>query len=133
MKSALTLALFYSWPLRGSIPEKSPKSRSTNSSFITFLSPTNRGIRRFFFPRQSRALAKSVAVQEQPNADFLISFTPGNFYFTIRALKPEADDHLTVIYNRKAYVLHLRASDKPFYTVTFFQDVSPGGRRAHLP
>jgi hypothetical protein len=26
-------------------------------------------------------------VQEQPNADFLISLTPGNFYFKIRALK----------------------------------------------
>jgi hypothetical protein len=29
--------------------------------------------------------AKSVAVQEQSNADFVLSFTPGNFYFTVRA------------------------------------------------
>ena len=42
-------------------------------------------------------------MQEQANADFLISFTPGNHYFTIRALKHDAEDHLTVIYNRKAY------------------------------
>ena len=68
--------------------------------------------------------AKSVAIQEQPNADFLISFTPGNYYFTVRALKRDAEDHLTVIYNRKAYVLRLSASEKPFYTVTFFQDAS---------
>ena len=68
--------------------------------------------------------AKSIAIQEQPNADFLISFTPGNYYFTVRALKREAEDHLTVIYNRKAYVLRLSASDKPFYAVTFFQDAS---------
>ena len=65
--------------------------------------------------------AKSVAVQEQPNADFLLSFTPGNFYFTVRALRKEAEDHLTVIYNRKAYVLQLAASEKPFYSVTFFR------------
>jgi hypothetical protein len=65
--------------------------------------------------------AKSVAVQEQPNAVFVLSFTPGNFYFTVRALKKDAGDHLTVIYNRKAYVLRLTASDKPFYSVTFFQ------------
>jgi hypothetical protein len=65
--------------------------------------------------------AKSVAAQEQPNADFVLSFTPGNFYFTVRALKKEAEDHLTVIYNRKVYVLHLSASGKPFYSVTFFQ------------
>jgi hypothetical protein len=71
--------------------------------------------------------AKSVAVQEQANADFVISFTPGNYYFTIRALKPEAKDHLTVIYNRKAYVLRLSASEKPFYAVTFFQDERPRG------
>jgi hypothetical protein len=64
--------------------------------------------------------AKSVAVQDQLNADFLLSFTAGNFYFTVRALKKEAEDHLTVIFNRKAYVLHLSASDKPFYSITFF-------------
>ena len=64
--------------------------------------------------------AKSVAVQEQANADFLISFSPGNFYFTVRALKPNAEHHLTVIHNRKAYVLHLTASEQPLYTVTFF-------------
>ena len=80
------------------------------------------------FPSAISALyAKSIAVQEQPNADFLISFTPGNYYFTVRALKREAEDHLTVIYNRKAYVLHLSASDKPFYTVTFFQDATSRG------
>ena len=71
--------------------------------------------------------AKSVAVQEQPNADFLISFTPGNCYFTVRALKQDAEDHLTVIYNRKAYVLRLSGSEKPFYAVTFFQDASYRG------
>ena len=47
---------------------------------------------------------------DSPNADFLLSFTPGNFYFTVRALKNDAEDHLTVIYNRKAYVLQLSAS-----------------------
>ena len=80
-----------------------------------------------FLSAISGLYAKSVAVQEQTNTDFLISFTPGNYYFTIRALKPEAKDHLTVIYNRKAYVLHLSASEKPFYAVTFFQDAGPRG------
>lgn len=70
--------------------------------------------------------AQSVAVQEQENANFLISFTPGNFYFSIRALKKDAEDHLTVIFNRKAYVLHLKASEKPAYNVTFYQDERKG-------
>jgi hypothetical protein len=79
------------------------------------------------FPSEITGLfAKSVAVQDQENAGFLISFTPGNFYLTIRALKKDAEDHLTVIFNRKAYVLHLTASDHPFYNVTFYQEERSG-------
>jgi hypothetical protein len=89
------------------------------------------------FPSEISGLyAKSVAVQEQENAGFLISFMPGNFYFSIRALKPNAEDHLTVIFNRKAYILHLKASDSPFYNVTFYQDQrtgKDGGRVAVVP
>ncbi|MFZ0435489.1 MAG: hypothetical protein WAL87_05910 [Chthoniobacterales bacterium] len=79
------------------------------------------------FPSEISGLfAKSVAVQDQENAGFLISFTPGNFYFTIRALKKDAEDHLTVIFNRKAYVLHMTASEHPFYNVTFYQEERSG-------
>ena len=79
------------------------------------------------FPSEISGLfAKSVAVQDQENAGFLISFTPGNFYFTIRALKKDAEDHLTVIFNRKAYVLHMTASERPFYNVTFYQEERNG-------
>jgi len=88
------------------------------------------------FPSEISGLyAKSISTQEQENAGFLITFTPGNFYFTIRALKAEAEDHLTVIFNRKAYVLHLQASDKPCYNVTFYQDERQGkeGRIAVVP
>jgi hypothetical protein len=95
------------------------------------------GTTTIMFPSEISGLfAKSVSTQEQENAGFLISFTPGNFYFTIRALKKEAEDHLTVIFNRKAYVLHLTASEKPFYNVTFYQDErrgKNGGRIAVVP
>lgn len=95
------------------------------------------GTTTIMFPSEISGLyAKSVATQEQENAGFLISFTPGNFYFTIRALKKDAEDHLTVIFNRKAYVLHLTASEKPFYNVTFYQDErrgKEGGRVSVVP
>ena len=95
------------------------------------------GTTTIMFPSEISGLyAKSVAIQEQENAGFVISFTPGNFYFSIRALKPNAEDHLTVIFNRKAYVLHLKASDRPFYNVTFYQDQrtgKDGGRVAVVP
>ena len=95
------------------------------------------GTTTIMFPAEISGLyAKSVSTQEQENAGFLITFTPGNFYFTIRALKKDAEDHLTVIFNRKAYVLHLTASDKPFYNVTFYQDDrngKDGNRPAIVP
>ena len=46
--------------------------------------------------------AKSVAIQEQANADFLISFI-WVIFILHKALR-NAEDHLTVIHNRKAYV-----------------------------
>jgi hypothetical protein len=86
------------------------------------------------FPAQISGLyAKSVAIQEQENAGFLITFTPGNFYFTVRALKPDAEDHLTVIYNRKAYVLRLAAAENPFYSVTFYEETPAQGRGGVSP
>ena len=95
------------------------------------------GATTIMFPSEISGLyAKSVSVQEQENAGFLITFTPGNFYFTIRAMKPDAEDHLTVIFSRKAYVLHLKASEKPFYNLTFYQDEGQGkdgGRIAVVP
>jgi len=106
--------------------------------FVIYDVPVARksGTTTVMFPSQISGLyAKSVAAQEQENAGFLISFTPGNFYFTIRALKPDAEDHLTVIYQRKAYVLHLTASDSPFYNLTFFADDRRGkdGKIAIVP
>jgi hypothetical protein len=95
------------------------------------------GTTTIMFPSEISGLyAKSVSTQEQENAGFLITFTPGNFYFTIRALKKDAEDHLTVIFNRKAYVLRLTASEKPFYNVTFYQDERKrrdSGRTAIVP
>ena len=77
-------------------------------------------------PAISGLYAKSIAIQEtEPN--FLISFTPGNYYFTVRAVKREAEDHLLLSTTGKVYILRLSASDKPFYAVAFFQSASYRG------
>lgn len=116
-----------------------PISQKPLDEFVIYDIPVAQktGTTTIMFPSEISGLyAKSISVQEQENAGFLISFTPGNFYFSIRALKPGAEDHLTVIFNRKAYVLHLKASEKPSYNVTFYQDERPGkdgGRVAVVP
>jgi hypothetical protein len=120
MKRALALALLMAGPRldAGEITQKPLDEFVIYKIPVTFQS----GNTTILFPSAISGLyARSVAVQDQPDADFVLSFTPGNFYFAVRALKKDAEDHLTVIYNKKAYVLHLAASDKPFYSVTFFQ------------
>ncbi|HEY5743401.1 MAG TPA: hypothetical protein VIS99_12760 [Terrimicrobiaceae bacterium] len=85
----------------------------------------------FLFPSPISALYTSrAALQEQPNADFLIDFQPGQYWFTLRALKKGVEDYITVIYERKAYVIRVTASAKPTFTVTFFRD---GGSTSGQP
>jgi hypothetical protein len=125
MKRALAVALL----ITGSPLDAGEIVQKPLDEFVIYNLPVacQSGNTTVLFPSAISGLyAKSVAAQEQPNADFLLSFTPGNFYFTVRALKKGAEDHLTVIFNRKAYVLHLKASDKPFYSVMFFQGGSTG-------
>lgn len=124
--------------LAGGLCHAGPIVQKPLDEFVIYNVPVARksGTTTILFPSQISGLyAKSIATQEQENAGFLISFTPGNFYFTIRALRPDAEDHLTVIYRRKAYVLHLTASDKPFYNLTFFADDRRGkdGKLAIVP
>jgi hypothetical protein len=79
------------------------------------------------FPAPITALyASRCALQEQPNADFLLDFQAGQYWFTLRALKKDVEDYITVIYERKAYVLHVMSSEKPLYTVSFFRGENNG-------
>src|SRR5258707_9572921 len=79
------------------------------------------------FPSAIQALyASRCALQEQPNADFLLDFQAGQYWFTLRALKKDVEDYITVLYDRKAYVLHVTSGDKPLYTVSFFRGENNG-------
>ena len=122
-----------------SLVQAGPIAQKPLDEFVIYDVPVahKTGTTTVMFPSEISGLyAKSISVQEQENAGFLISFTPGNFYFSIRALKSDAEDHLTVIFNRKAYVLHLEASDKPSYNVTFYEDDrqgKDGGKTSIVP
>jgi hypothetical protein len=125
MKLPILASIF----LAGSLAHAGSIVQRPLDEFIIYDIPvaSKTGTTTVMFPSEISGLfAKSVAVQDQENAGFLISFTPGNFYFTIRALKKDAEDHLTVIFNRKAYVLHMTASEHPFYNVTFYQEERNG-------
>lgn len=106
-------------PLDNYVIQKVPVATGTGNTII-------------MFPAPIQALyASRCALQEQPNADFLLDFQPGQYWFAVRALKKDVEDYITVIYERKAYVLHVTSSDKPLYTVSFFRSENYGvGRSA---
>lgn len=55
-----------------------------------------------------------------PNTEFLIDYQPGSYYFTVRAIKPHAQDYINVVFDKKAYVFHIFAAKQPYRTLTLF-------------
>lgn len=93
--------------------------------------PYNKGTTTFLFPSAVTAIrARKVVTQAgQKGGDFVLNYKPGTHFFSLAALRSDAEDYLTVIYNRKAYVFLLKASDKPDLTVTLYQPEA-GKRKA---
>jgi hypothetical protein len=74
-------------------------------------------------------------------AKFLLNYTPGSYFFSVRALTRDAQGALNVIYRRKCYILNLSgpgvedggklaaAGLEPCGSVTFVPARRPGGSR----
>lgn len=91
----------------------------------------DKGNTTFLFPAPISALYASRTApptQQNLDADFSISFEPGNSFFAIRALKENAEDFLTVVYRRKSYVIRIKADKEPHYTVTFYPAERSSGK-----
>ena len=83
----------------------------------------NTGVTTVVFPSEiSGIYAARVDVkfnEKKPNP-FLLSFTPGKPYFTIKSLSSnEAQGAINVVYNKQVYVLHLKTSKKAHSSVSF--------------
>jgi hypothetical protein len=101
--------------------------------------PYAEGCTTFLFPAPIQALrAAKVSTdlgKKNAQAAFYLDYRPGNYFFSIRALSPEARDVLTVIYDRKAYNFVLQASPEPLFTVNFYRSnaSSPLAGRSRQP
>ncbi len=102
----------------------------------------DKGVTTFLLPsaiegfRANKVLLLEGAIPEEVknyDAGFILAHVKGSYYFSVRALSDRAEDYLTVIYNRKAYILRLFASDKPALSVTLKNSVSAGLSRAVSP
>ena len=70
------------------------------------------------------------ASPDQP-APVLLAYTPGRYFFSVRALEPNARGGVNVIWKNQSYVIRFVASDTPYASVTFYED-ELAGRSASL-
>lgn len=89
------------------------------------------GVTTVTFPSAISKIA-GVNVSTDGSTDFQISAQPGGYYFNLAALKEGAAGTLTVVFNRKTYILYLvQDNAKAFAAVNFTggSGGGPGGRR----
>jgi hypothetical protein len=89
-----------------------------------------RGVTTVMFPGQIEGIAAgNVAMNKvrynpdgSPACDFLMSFQPGNYYFSIRALKSGAMGTVNIIYARNTYILKLQENEANAMSNVTFSD-----------
>ncbi|MDD5597954.1 MAG: hypothetical protein PHV82_08420 [Victivallaceae bacterium] len=83
------------------------------------------GVTTITFPSAISKIA-GVNVAADGSGDFLIAAKPGSYYFNLVALKKGAAGTLTVIYNRRTYILYLKQDDKKAFAAVNFAAGSGG-------
>ena len=82
------------------------------------------------FPSAISKIA-GVNVSTDGSTDFQISAQPGGYYFNLVALREGATGTLTVVFNRKTYILYLvQDNEKAFAAVNFIGGSGSGGASA---
>lgn len=98
--------------------------------------PFERGVTTISFPSPISDLAgANIALEGASNsssnspqsADFVLSFSPGAYYFKIKANHADASGMLNVIHGRQTYLIRLTASEKPFYSINFYKESGSAG------
>ena len=83
----------------------------------------NSGVTTFIFPSQISGIygaGVDVKFNEKSPSPFLLSFTPGNSYFTVKSIAGDkARGALNVVHDRKVYVIHLKSGTDGQSSVTF--------------
>ena len=81
------------------------------------------------FPSAISKIA-GVNVSTDGSTDFQISAQPGGYYFNLAALKEGAAGTLTVVFNRKTYILYLVQDNAKAFAAVNFTGGSGGGPEA---
>ena len=82
----------------------------------------------FLFPGRINGIyAQKVSMNPADEADFVMNFQPGQFYFTVNARKAEVQDVVSVVLGRQVYQIRIVAArEQPVLTATFFKAARQG-------
>jgi len=79
------------------------------------------------FPSALTALeSANISTTPDTPAPVLLSYTPGRYFFSVRALSPDAKAAVNVVWRDKTYVLRFVAGSEPYGSVTFYEDQMTG-------
>ena len=73
----------------------------------------------------------NVSASPDNPAPVLLAYTPGRYFFSVRALEANAHAGVNVIWKNKTYVIRFATSEQPYASVTFYED-ELAGRSASL-
>ena len=84
------------------------------------------------FPSALTAIeGANVSANPDTPAPVLLAYTPGRYFFSVRAGEPDAKAAVNVVWKNRTFVLRFHASKEPYASVTFYEDAL-AGRSASL-
>jgi hypothetical protein len=79
------------------------------------------------FPSAPTAIeAANVSASAETLAPVMLAYTPGRYFFSVRATVPNAHAAINVVWKNKTYVIRFATSAEPFASVTFYEEAASG-------
>ena len=80
------------------------------------------------FPSAISAIeGANVSANPEAAAPVLLAYTPGNYFFSVRALTPGAHGAVNVVWRNRTFVIRFQEGAEPYGSVTFYEDDFTGG------
>ncbi|HTQ30416.1 MAG TPA: hypothetical protein VMI53_04340 [Opitutaceae bacterium] len=80
------------------------------------------------FPSAISAIeGANVSANAEAPAPVLLAYTPGNYFFSVRALTPGAKGAVNVVWRNRTFVIRFEEGPAPYGSVTFYEDNFTGG------
>lgn len=79
------------------------------------------------FPSAITAIeGANISGNPETPAPVLLAYTPGRYFFSVRAVEPTAKAAINVVWKNRTFVLRFAVSEQPYGSVTFYEDELTG-------